>query len=240
MMLFNKVILCVALICTFGESTLGQVVVDSVTLQGQALVTNNAGASFTDSFLVNDFDASDAVQANAFFSEPLPEFHSSSIRVEASRLGNTFEVFASGSADINFNIEEDNFSNEISANGSGSATIDFTLDSPHLFTLSSEDNSNTNSSSTISLTRLSDDRLIDPFNENSLLPGSYRFSAAIELTVSSFGNAGFFESPPSFFGFVADSVAATPRLSLTAVPEPSTAVLSALIACWGVLQRRRR
>ena len=243
MKLLKTIALCVAAIFLLQGKVFGQVSVDSVALEAEVLVTNNAGQSFTDSFLVNDFDSSDAVQAETEFLMPLPEFHSANATVEATRLGNTFQVFALAFADVNFNFIADDFLTGGFAEATGSATIDFTLDSPYSFTLVSDDTAPIDlqvvSSSTVSLIRLADDSLIDPLTETVLAPGSYSFVTTIALSASP--EALFLSLPPgSFFGEASGSIAASSSLSLTAVPEPSGTLLLGLIGCCSVLLRRRR
>lgn len=246
MKLLKTIALCVAAIFLFEGNAFGQLTVDSVALEAEVLVTNNAGQSFTDSFLVNDFDSSDAVQAETEFLMPLPEFHSANATVEATRLGNTFQVFALAFADVNFNLFADDFLTGGFAEATGSATIDFTLDSPYSFTLVSVVSDDTapidlqvDSSSTVSLIRLADDSLIDPLTETALAPGSYSFVTTIALSASP--DALFLPLPPgSFFGEASGSISASSSLSLTAVPEPSGTLLLGLIGCCSVLLRRRR
>lgn len=243
MKLLKTIALCVAAIFLFEGKVFGQVSVDSVALEAEVLVTNNAGQSFTDSFLVNDFDSSDAVQAETEFLMPFPEGHSANATVEATRLGNTFQVFALAFADVNFNFIADDFLTGGFAEATGSATIDFTLDSPYSFTLVSDDTApidlQVDSSSTVSLIRLADDSLIDPLTETALAPGSYSFVTTIALSASP--DALFLPLPPgSFFGEASGSISASSSLSLTAVPEPSGTLLLGLIGCCSVLLRRRR
>ena len=239
---FN-LIFCATLVGFVCQSALGQVVVDSVTLQGQVEVTNNAAQVFTDSFLVNDFDNSDAVQIATEFLMPLPEFHSSSLTVEATRVGDEFQVFASGLAEVNFNIFQEDLSVGGIAEASGSATIDFTLDAPYLFSLSGPSvqpvapSGDFFSTSTVSLTRVDSGSLIDSLSDSLLLPGSYRFLTTVDLTVSP--NAIVLDSPPSFIGEAQGQVFEAPNLSLTAVPEPSASVLTGLITGLGFFRRRR-
>jgi len=243
MKLLKTIALCVAAIFLLEGNAFGQLTVDSVALEAEVLVTNNAGQSFTDSFLVNDFDSSDAVQAETDFGMLPPEFHAANATVEATRLGNTFQVFALAFADVNFNFIADDFSTGGFAEATGSATIDFTLDSPYNFTLVGDDTASfdfqVDSSSTVSLIRLSDDSLIDPLTETALAPGSYSFVTTIALSASP--EALFLPLPPgSFFGEASGSTSASSSLSLTAVPEPSGSLLLGLIGCCGVLLRRRR
>ena len=241
-MKFRYAVLCIAMICLGNGTAFTQLTVDSVTLQGEVLVTNNADQDFIDGFLVNDFDNTLAVQASTGFGRPLPEFHSSFATVEAVHAANVFNVNAFATADVNFNLLQDDINVGGFASATGSATIDFTLSAPHFFGLGGALETQIfdpefEAISTVSLIRIADGNLIDPVNDDVLASGSYRFSTTIDLSV--FPTIETFDSPPLFFGEAIGDVSVSPSLTLTAVPEPSASLLAGFLAsCIASLRRR--